>query len=80
MFADFRVGKHLTASLRGRYLDRVNLEDYTVLDTRLSWKAGKWSTFVEACNLTNTDYTETSLVPMPGRWASAGLNIRLEKK
>jgi iron complex outermembrane receptor protein len=80
LFADFRVGKHLTASLRGRYLDRVNLEDYTVLDTRLSWKAGKWSAFVEACNLTNTDYTETSLVPMPGRWASAGLNIRLEKK
>ena len=80
LFADFRMGKHWTASLRGRYLDRVNLEDYSVLDARISWKTGKWSAFVEATNLTNADYTETSLVPMPGRWASTGLNIRLEKK
>ena len=80
LFADFKVGKHLSASIRGRYLERVNLEDYTVLDSRINWKGRKWSAFVEATNIANTDYTETSLVPMPGRWASAGLNVRVGEK
>lgn len=80
VFADMQVGKRIFPSIHLRYLDRVNLEDYTVLDAKIRYQAKHGSVFVEATNLTNTAYTETNLVPMPGRWVSAGLNLRLVQK
>lgn len=73
---DLRLAKKLYPSLRFRYLDRVNLEDYTVLDARIRWQAAKWAVFAEATNIANAAYTETNLVPMPGRWFTMGMNWR----
>lgn len=77
---DIRVGKHWSAALRGRFLDRINLEDYAVADARIRWQSNRWGFFAETTNLTNTGYTETNLVPMPGRWASAGFSVQWDKK
>lgn len=78
--ADIKWGRHLFPSFRLRYLDRLNLADYQVLDARLRWQTSRWAVFVEATNLGNTVYTETNLVPMPGRWVSLGGQIRFSKK
>ncbi|MFZ4428588.1 MAG: TonB-dependent receptor [Saprospiraceae bacterium] len=78
--ADLRLGTHLSAGARVRYLDRVNLEDYTVADLRLRWQDKGWSIFTEATNLTNTAYSEANLVPMPGRWFSLGFSLEFWKR
>lgn len=60
-----------------RYNDRITLDDYQLLDAKLKWKNTKWEIFVQANNLFNTSYTETNLIPMPGRWFSGGVVLRL---
>ena len=69
----WRIGKHIQHQINGRFFDRVNLEDYWLADTRLSWLGPKWRVFAEITNALNTEYTETNLVPMPGRWWRLGL-------
>jgi vitamin B12 transporter len=67
-----KIVKKLSASAQYRYNDRVNLPDYNVLDARLLWNAKRYRIFVEMTNVTNTMYTETNLVAMPGRWLRIG--------
>lgn len=59
--------------LQARYLDRVTMPDYWVLDSRIAWQKDGKSIFVEATNITNTEYREI-LVIMPERWFKAGIN------
>jgi len=65
-------------TVRFRYLDRENLEDYTVLDTRLSLKDDWGSLYLTVSNLFNTEYKETNLVTMPGRWIMGGFVHKFE--
>jgi len=46
----------------------------------LRWQTPRWAVFAEATNLGNTAYTETNLVPMPGRWVSLGGQVRFSKQ
>jgi len=66
------VGK-LTHQIQVRYLDRVTMTDYWILDSRLAWQKDNKSIFVEASNITNTEY-QTLFAPMPKRWFRAGVN------
>lgn len=59
-----------------RYVDRANLEDYTVVDTKLYYDLGPWSISINANNILDRTYRETNLVVMPGRWVSGGLDYR----
>lgn len=61
-----------------RYQDRVNLGSYQLLDDRLSYQAKDYSIYLLINNLTNTAYTETSLVPMPGRWFHMGFTYTVK--
>jgi len=73
---DGRIIDKLSYSLTGRYLDRVNLDDYFLVDAQLlyGWKKGK--IWVQLNNLLNEKYTETSGVPMPGRWFNGGVSAK----
>ena len=64
----------LEHQLNIKFADRETLDPYTVVDSRLSWRAANWSLYVEATNLLDADFTETNLVPMPGRWIKGGLS------
>ncbi len=64
-------------SLSFRYLDRENLDDYAILDTRFSYRTKKADAFLSVDNVFNTNYMETNLVTMPGRWITLGLNYHL---
>ncbi len=69
--------KHLTHTISAAYYNRVNLDDYTIVDTRLSYNATAWSIFADVTNIFDVTYQETNLVTMPGRWFKAGVTIKL---
>jgi vitamin B12 transporter len=68
-------GKRLSHMINYRYADRVNLKDYSVVDTRLSWTGNKFTAFADVTNIFDVTYQETNLVTMPGRWFKAGFTI-----
>ncbi|MEM9847917.1 MAG: TonB-dependent receptor [Bacteroidota bacterium] len=70
-----KITKQLFANVRFRYLDRVNLKDYSLVDLRLLWRGNRLDAFLEATNLLDETYRETNLVTMPGRWIRAGVGF-----
>lgn len=64
-------------NLQGRYQERIQLEDYLLVDARLAYTRGAGQYFLEATNLTSANYTGPNLVPMPGRWIRGGIRMRL---
>ncbi len=72
---DYRLGRYFVHNLTFRYVSRVSLDDYFLFDTKLMYRRANYEVFLSASNLLNTSYTETNLVPMPGRWVSGGVNF-----
>lgn len=60
-----------------RYCNRVNLEDYSVMDTRMGYDQGWFSLFADITNIFDRSYRETNLVQLPGRWFSAGITVEI---
>ena len=80
--------KHLSLGLDCRWQDRMgsytdfdgrvqNYEPYFLTDARLTWQNSRWKVYVEANNVFDVSYHDYGLVPQPGRWIIAGLNIDL---
>ena len=67
-----QIAGSLYHSISYRYIERVALPSYHLLDDRLFWQGEKLQVFVDITNLTNTQYTEAGFVPMPGRWFKVG--------
>ena len=65
----------------GNYIDTANQHHkyatYGILDTRLSWNAGKWTAFVAANNLLDRAYVDYGNVPQPGTWLTAGISVQM---
>ncbi|MEM6697041.1 MAG: TonB-dependent receptor [Bacteroidota bacterium] len=75
---EIQITKNLFFNPRFRYLDRVTLDDYALVDLRLQWRSDRFNAFVEAMNLFDVEYKETNLVTMPGRWVRAGASYTLK--
>ncbi|MEM9991287.1 MAG: TonB-dependent receptor, partial [Bacteroidota bacterium] len=73
---DVRILADLYANIQYRYNDRVTLDNYQVVDVRLSWRTDKLDAFAELSNAFNVRYQEANLVTMPGRWVRAGLSYK----
>lgn len=69
------IPKKLSIHPQFRYLDRVSLEDYTLVDAKLNYKGSNFGAFISANNIFDTEYRETNLVPMPGRWFGIGFQF-----
>lgn len=66
-------------TIKGRYLERMNLDPYFLLDARIDYNRMKTvGFFAEASNITNTDYVEAGFVQMPKRWFRAGISVNLQ--
>lgn len=74
-----RILPSLTTALSYRFLDRVTLPSYHLLDSKINKRQGQTNIYVLINNITNTKYTETSLVPMPGRWFHIGIELNFDK-
>lgn len=66
----------LGADVIYRYNERVALGSYNLLDAKLTYNTQKLNLYLLVNNITNTKYTETSLVPMPGRWFMLGFTFK----
>jgi vitamin B12 transporter len=72
-------GEKVEWNTKMRYVERISLDPYFVLDMRVDYnRLGKLGFFAEASNITNTDYIEAGTVQMPGRWFRAGIMVNLE--
>lgn len=70
-----RIGKMFINQIVYRYNNRATLSDYHILDDRFTFLSKNTQIFIQINNITNTKYTETNLVPMPGRWLHAGITF-----
>src|SRR5690606_35094999 len=71
--------KKVEGTVKARYLERMDLDPYFLLDARVDYNRMKVvGFFVEASNITDTEYVETGFVQMPGRWFKAGVSVNLQ--
>lgn len=72
----FDLSERVQFNLTYRLVQRIDQPLYQVIDAKVlaSFK-NKFSVFVEANNLTNTQYVEAGYVQMPGRWFKLGLQF-----
>lgn len=68
--------KRLYLNSMFRYLDRVNLDNYTQLDMKLMMKTSSFDAYFGVQNVGNVLYRETSYVTMPGRWFMFGMKFK----
>lgn len=64
-------------TLTGKYQQRVNSRDYTVLDGRFAFSAKRYKIYSDFNNITNVTYIEAGAVPMVGRWMTVGVKWRI---
>lgn len=59
------------------YEDRLTLDDYITLDTKLNRNFNNFNIFLNVSNLFNKTYEEIPGVILPGRWIIAGINLTI---
>lgn len=72
-----RFLRNFTNQLIYRYQERVTTGSYQLLDEKLSYDFKNLNIYLLINNLTNTPYTETFGVPMPGRWFHIGFTYQI---
>lgn len=85
----FRLHKKLILAINGTLYDRngqyqivateppKEFDPYFLLDARLTWNVGKFSIWGECSNILDTHYFDFGGIIQPGRWAMAGVSVRL---
>lgn len=73
-----KLPKNLIWSVNFKHIERVNMTDYQLVDSRITWFYKGLSTYIDASNILDKSYIETGYVQMPGRWLSAGLTFKLK--
>ena len=67
--------KNISHSIVYKYLERSDNSNYSVLDSKIIYKKGL---FILVNNLLDAAYSETNLVPMPGRNFLVGISIGID--
>jgi vitamin B12 transporter len=80
MGLEIKYFKSICQSVNFRYIDRVNMEDYTIVDSRLGWYNRSFSIYIDITNIFNIEYTEANFVTLPGRWIKAGVTCKFSQK
>ncbi len=67
--------KNISHSIVYKYLERSDNSNYSVLDSKIIYKKGL---FIYVNNLLDVAYSETNLVPMPGRNFLVGISVGID--
>lgn len=70
----------LQVNLAGRYQQRINSNDYTLLDARVAWQLRQFNIFADVNNLLDQNYKELGVMPLPGRWYTLGVRMNMAWK
>jgi vitamin B12 transporter len=60
-------------NFNARYQQRIDGNDYTLLDGRIGYRLKQWDLYADVNNILNTQYREISTVQLPGTWYTIGL-------
>lgn len=60
-----------------RFQERLTKKGYFLTDARIAYSYQKYSLYLDASNLFNTQYIEVAMAPMPGRWYNLGIKAAL---
>tara|TARA_B100000900_G_scaffold62684_1_gene48212 strand:+ start:40 stop:1899 length:1860 start_codon:yes stop_codon:yes gene_type:complete len=69
----FEVNEKISSTLLFKNAERVDKENYTVIDFKTTYKIEKFTLSLILNNILDTEYSETNLVPMPGFNSLAGI-------
>jgi iron complex outermembrane receptor protein len=61
--------------IKTRYGERIVGDNYTVVDSRLTYSFSDFQIFCQANNLFNEDYIESGFAPMPDCWITVGIKF-----
>jgi iron complex outermembrane receptor protein len=50
---------------------------YWLVDGKIKWQRKRWSIFLQASNILNTNYYDLGNIEMPGRWIKLGVNKKV---
>jgi len=75
--ADYELSSSLKQIWKGRYEILPDSEKRFILDTSISLEIKNAEFFIDITNLLNTEYTQAEWIPMPGRWAKAGIRVNI---
>ena len=74
--AQFDLSEKVQLNITYRLVQRIDQPLYQVVDAKLNLPIIRnWTIFIEANNLSNTQYVEAGFVQMPGRWFKLGLTF-----
>lgn len=73
--ADYDLISNLKQIWKARYEILPDSGKRLILDTGISLEIKNAEFFINITNLLNTNYTELEWIPMPGRWAKAGIRL-----
>ena len=72
---NLRYLKNISHSIVYKYLERSDNSNYSVLDSKITYKKGL---FLFISNILDEKYSETNLVPMPGRNFLVGISLGID--
>ena len=74
---DYDLSSNLKQVWKGRYEVFENSDEHFILDTSIFLEIKNSEFFIDITNLLDTEYTQAGWIPMPGRWAKAGIRIKI---
>jgi iron complex outermembrane receptor protein len=72
---NLKYTKNINHSIVYKYSERSNKSNYSVLDSKIMYKKGL---YIYINNILDEIYSETNLVPMPGRSFLVGFNVGID--
>jgi len=75
---DYSIVDNASITINYRYVDRLTLDNYNIVDARVNYRSESMEVSLFTNNLLDKDYTETNLVPMPGRWIGIELGYNIK--
>lgn len=75
--ARLNLGERIDLDIDLRRPSYANQSTATLANLQLSWRAERLRLFVQVQNLLDETVVETGFAPIPGRWLSAGFEVRL---
>ena len=75
--ADYDLSSSMKQTWKARYEILSDSERRLILDTKISLEIKNTELFIDVTNLLNTEYTQAEWIPMPGRWAKAGIRVNI---
>ena len=75
---DYQLSEKIVHTINYRFVDRLTLDNYSLVDSRITYRNNKLDLSLFVNNLFDTEYTETNLVPMPGRWTGLEIGYKIK--